>query len=1016
MSPATTFSDVGGDGGNIELRATATLLHTRIWPRTRRLFIIIRFLISVKKPTTSRTSPSESYVAVDIEEEKEEEKEEERIISDIARIVKEKDFKSLHEHGGVDHVANVLASIRLQPSEVDINGVHATIPLPVLGTNFSSFLLTSCKCYCFTILMLLISAGLSFAIGFKQEGPKQGWHDGVAIVSAILLLVVGSSLANIWRERKKLKLAKRKDELEFIRKKSDKYLMGDIVLLWPGDKVPADGLLVNGILVLAGPDDPIQSKHDPNGNPFLISGANVIGGQGKMVVASIENKTNLAEIDTFNTEECKRGLLERLIEKPISYIDMAALFISVLVAFVVLIRLIFGKDGNNSGLPEMKGKISISLLMEAFQTVFLRPQGRVSILTGLVTVAILCVQHGMPLVVTISLKCQIDKVEQNQDAVLNDLSACTTMGLVTVVCIDVSGGLVSKPMEVSRIWMGEKDISKVEESEKDQLVLHLLKQGVGLSVLAPEISLSPLYYSLFSWAETTLEMKMRSFTEENFDILELSKLNSSKEGCGVLARKVGDNERDLHLHWSGAASTILEMCSLYYDSAGERHAMENQKIKFEKVIKEMEDSDLEPIAFAYKQTHEEELEQEELILLGMIGLKYTIPTKSALENLRNAGNTQIKLVSEDDIMKVIGIARELGLDHDNLLEGKDLQDLNKKARIDRVDGAHVMGSFSPKDKLLMVQCLQEKGKVVAFIGTRFMTSHASILKVADVGIVHDSLSTIVDRDSYDISIKCFSALKPILVAGRSQYHNIQKFIQLQMTFTISGLVITLITTICTGDSPLAAFQLIWVNVWMCMLGGLMMVMMLTSQEQLANQPSDHRNQPIITKKIWKKIAFQVLYQASVSMILEFCGHVTDKERKVREAMIFNTFLLCQLSNLLNTMQLLKKEVFKVVIHSFCFLGAFGGCILMQVLVIEYAKGLADCMQLNATRWGICVFIAALSWILEWTMKNSRGPSNYGSESITSPSFYLSPAFPFLMFLVFPLGLIFSQIGTNIIIR
>jgi len=859
--------------------------------------------------------------------------------------------------------------------------------------------------------MLLVSAGLSFAIGFKQEGPKHGWHDAVAILFALLLLVLGKPFANFLCERKRLKLKERKHELKSIVKRGEKTLrvsvsdiqVGETVCLWPGDEVPADGELESdGILVVE--EFGVRKIKQKGKDSFLVAGSKVIGGQGRMLVTSVGTKTNSE----------RKGLLERQIEKPISYIDMAALFISVVVAFVVLIRLICGKDGSNAGLPEIKGKVSIGVLMKVLERIFLRPQGRVSILTGLVTVAILCVQHGMPLVVTISLKYQIEKEVQSQDVVLNDLSACTTMGLVTVICVDVSGELVSKQMEVSRIWMGEEYISMVEGSEIEKPVLDMLKLGVGLSVLAPEIYLSPLFNSLVSWAETTWEMSMRSFTEEKFDILKHSKLDSGKEGSGVLVRKIGDSEV-LHLHWSGAASEILEMCSQYHDSKGNCHAMENQKIKFGKVIKQMEDSGLRSIAFAYKQTDGEELEQEELILSGLIGLRETSQEsiKSALENFRTAANVQIKLVSEDGIEKLEGIARELGLEHGVVLEGKQLQDLNEEARLVEVDRAHVMAKFLPEDKLLLIQCLQKRGMVVAFTGTRLITSLTSILKVADVGIVLDSL----DRDSCDISMKCFSALEPVVIAGRSKYHNIQKFIQLQLTCTISGLVITLITT-CTGDSPLAPFQLIWVNVFVCILGGLMMVMKLTSEEELVKQPSDDRNQNIIAKEIWKSIVIQVLYQTCVSMILEFGGHVTDREKKVRETMIFNTFLLCQIVNLLNTMKLLRKEV---LVQSLYFLGALVICFAMQVVVIEYAKGLSDCMHLNATRWGICVMIAALPWVLEWSMKNIlpvilNSSTSYSSESSTSPSFFLSPSFPFLMLLLFPIGLIFSQMGMNMTIR
>ncbi|KAG2390693.1 hypothetical protein LR48_Vigan07g002500 [Vigna angularis] len=1002
-----SMSSAGGDGGaSIELGAallgSTTLTkgkYNRIWRRS----LYIRFLISVKKPSTS----SCNHVTVDIEE---------CISSDTDGIVKDQGLNSLpglggqrqhtQEHGAVDEG-------------------NPTVPLPVLGIDFSKSLLNSYKCYRCTILMLLVAAGLSFTIDFKQEGPKHGWHDGVAILFALVLLVLGKPVANFFCDRKKLKLKERKQELEFRVKRGEEsvvvpvpvsdIVVGDTVFLWPGDEVPADGELQSDGILFVVELEKIESKQRGQ-NSFLKSGSKVIGGQGRMLVKSVTTKTNLAKIGTCNSE--RRGLLERQIEKPISYIDMVALSISVLVALAVLIRLICGKDGSNADLPEMKGKVSIGLFMKVLERTFLRPQGRVSILTGLVTVATLCVQHGMPFVVTISLKYQIEKEVRNQDVVLNDLSACTTMGLVTVICIDVSGELIYKPMEVRRIWMGEKDISMVEGSETEKPVLDMLKLGVGLSVLAPEIYLSPVFNSLVCWAETTWEMTMRSFTEEKFDILKHSKLNSGKEGSGVLVRKIGDSEV-LHLHWSGAASAILEMCSRYHDSKGNCHAMENQKIKFGQVIKEMEDSGLTSIAFAYKQTDGEELGQEELILSGLIGLKETSQEsiKSALENFRNAENVQIKLVSEDGIEKLEGIARELGLEHDVVLEGKQLQDLNEEARLVEVDRAHVMARFLPEDKLLMIQCLQEKGKVVAFIGTRLRTSLTSVLKVADVGIVLDSLSTRVDRDSCDISIKCFSALKPVVIAGRSKYHNIQKFIQLQLTCTISGLVITFITA-CTGDSPLAPFQLIWVNVFVCILGGLMMVMKLTNEEQLVKQPSDHRNQNIIAKEIWKSIAIQVLYQTSVSMILEFGGHVTDREKKVRETMIFNTFLLCQIVNLLNTMKLLRKEV---LVQSFYFLGALVICFLMQVVAIEYAKGLSDCMHLNATRWVICVMIGALAWVFEWSMRNILpvilNPStNYSSEFNTSPSFFLSPSFPFLMLLLLPIGLIFSQMGMNMTLR
>ncbi|XP_045829896.1 putative calcium-transporting ATPase 13, plasma membrane-type isoform X1 [Trifolium pratense] len=1036
MSQASMSSE--SDGGNIELGASLLLATTtttssskynKIWHRSK-ILLYIKVIISLRKDTTSsdnyeeslppsplpntsllpsspaRTSSAKSFVGIDIPSHTQE--------GYIAEIVKKKDLISLLKFGGVDRVCEILHGQTHHPLE-KITGN--------LGTSFSSILWNSCKHNRYTISMMLISASLSFATELKQEGPKYGWHDGVAMVFFVLLLLAFSSITNFWCERKMVKLAKRKgQEVKFNVKRGEHDLVlpvydivvGDIVCLSPRDEVPADGLLVSGdVLVL---DDGIQNeKIDCRENPFLIAGSKVIEGHGQMVVTSVENKLNVAEMKgSMNCNFEKKGLLYSLIEKPISNLDKASLLIFTLVSFVLFIRLICKKDGDGGGLPDIKGNnVSIGLLAQLLENIFLRPRGNISILAGLFSVVMLCVQHGVPLMVTLSLHYQNDKVLVNQEVVLNDLSGCTTMGLVTVICIDVSGGIISKPMEVSKIWVGEgeRDMSKVEESETC-LVLDKLKQGLGLSVLAPGLSPSPVSNSLVSWAEKTWKMDILSFRED-FHILKHSKLDSDQEGSGVLARNVRVDEQIMHMHWSGDAPTILEMCSQYYDSEGACHSIGNQKLKFRQAIQKMEDNGLKSIAFACRETQVQQLEQDELTLLALVGLEFKCQesTKLALQNLKNNG-IEIKLVSEDDIMVVKDMACELRIEVpvNSHLEGKELQDLNAKERLVKVEQAIAMGSFSPKDKHLMVRCLQDKGDVVAFIDQeRLMTNHNSeVLKLADVGIVHNSLRRTIDgREKSGITITCFGALVPIIKAGRSKYHSIQKFIQLQMTVGISGLLITLITIIFTGNSPLTAIQLIWVNMLMCILGGLMMVMELSSEDE-QKQPSG-RNQPIITKKIWKNIVFQVFYQASACMILEFGGHVTDSEKQVRKIMIFNTFFLCQLFNLLNIMGFLKADIFKIDVQKSCFLVALGGCVVMQVVVIEYAKGLADCMRLNAARWAICVLVSAVPWVLEWTLKKIFSvffSTNYSSpldspESTPQPLFYLYWGLPFMMLLLFP---------------
>ncbi|CAI8587106.1 unnamed protein product [Vicia faba] len=699
-------TNISSDGGNIELGAsllTSGSKYNKIWRKS----LYVGIMISLKKPTTfssnyqesasslpytslphsppARTSSTKSFVSIDVVSHVQEE--EEGVRTDIARIVKEKDLKSLVELGGVGRVYHVLHGLTQHSSEEN------------LGATFSGFLWKSCKQNLYTISMLLISALLSFATEFKQEGPRYGWHDGVAMIFAVLLLIAFSSITGFWRERKTIKLAKKKGEaMKCNVKRHEEFqvvdltlsmydiVVGDKVRLKPRDEVPADGLLLSGDhLVLA--EGMKNEKIDCEVNPFLIAGSKVVEGHGWMLVTSVRNKSNASEI--------KRCLLENLIEKPISYLDKASLFIFTLVALVLFIRLICKKDGDDGGLPDIKGdNVSVSMLTELLENIFSRPQGRIAILAHIFSVIILCVQHGVPLMITLSLHYQNDEVVIDQEVVLNDFSACTTMGLVNVICIDVSGGaLILKPMEVGEIWIGEgeTDINNIQESGTCQVVLEKLKQGVCLSVLAPGLSHSHVFNSLVSWANTTLEMDIISF-RDNFHIVKHGKLDSNQEGSGVLVKKV---------------------------------------------IQEMEYRGLKPIAFAYTQTQVQELKQDEMTLLALIGLKYKCQesTKTALKTLQKNG-VHIKLVSEDDDIRILNaMACELGIEvsiDGGRLEGKQLRDLDDKARLVKVDKAIAMGSFSPKDKLLMVKCLQDRGDVVAFIEQRLMTNHISdVLKLAD---------------------------------------------------------------------------------------------------------------------------------------------------------------------------------------------------------------------------------------------------------------------------------------------
>uniref|UniRef100_A0A2N9FPB5 Uncharacterized protein n=1 Tax=Fagus sylvatica TaxID=28930 RepID=A0A2N9FPB5_FAGSY len=897
---------------------------------------------------TSSVIQSQDDHVIDVDHSENEVDEEELPLETVAKIVKEEDFNSLTGLGGVDRV---VARLRRSKNLEDRNDggqdqqAWNTKENPYQKGFFPFFLKACGSC---TNVLLLVSAGLSFATGIMEQGRKDGWHDGVAILAALVLLIAFPSVGNFLHERKKVrKLLKNMEKLKVNVERSggqrqliaiNDVVVGDIVCLEKDDGVPADGLLVSGEgLVL---DGGLKTKiMNQDQNPFLFSGSKVIQGHGRMFVTSVGEDTAMGKpLSLVRNEPNEKTVFQGRIKKPHTYMDTISLCVTVIIGLVVLIRLLheiqrkdldFDKCSYSNG----DRNTTWNAFCDYNFTVLLEENG-----TAI---------RGTP----------------------HNLSACGTMGLVNDMYIDVTGGLMCERVEVSKLFVGEKYIKIDGDSETSQVVRETLKQGIDVSVLVSKISVSPTNNDLFiSWAKPISSLNVK-LLDQSFHILE-HKI-CIKKGSGALMRKKGDNEPILHLHWSGAAVPILEMCSNYYDSKGKSHAMKDRERMFKQVVKDMEDGGLIPIAFAHRQTEFTELREDGLNLLAIVGLKYFCKEEfeSVVGTLRDAG-VSVKLVSEDEVSVVRAMACELEIfrpgSEDVALKGEEVIELITSGRMK--ESTTVVGSCLPENKLRLIQWSKRKGHVVAFFGG-LTRSDILALKEADVGITEEKQSTQLAIDISDITLKGFRSLVPVLKFGRCCYHNIQKFMQLQFTACISGLLISLVMTMVTGESPITGIELMWLNLVMCLLGGLFMVMELKSEELLCNQPAKG-NQSLITKDMWGNIAIQVLYQVSILLIFQLKGQAIPNmnDDDVRKTMVFNTFILCQIFNQFNAMDLVKWEVFWVCIQSYSFLVTLADVMALQVVLIQFLASITHFAKLNAVQWASCFLIAALPWGFDWALK------------------------------------------------
>ncbi|OMO96364.1 Cation-transporting P-type ATPase [Corchorus olitorius] len=980
----------------------------RRWRVAVTVISITRFLVGITKKVVKKNAEilrSLSYTAIDINDgDGSHERVDVPILevdpNGLAKMVKEKSLQSLNdEFGGVKEVAKLLVTDF--KNGITGDDIDLAFRTKVFGANkyqkqpaksFFSFVLEAFKDT--IIIILLVCAVLSLGFGIKQHGLKEGWYDGGSIIVAVFLVVVVSAVSNYRQSKQFEELSHESSDIRVQVVRDGRHqpvsifelVVGDIVSLKIGDQIPADGLFVEGRSLkvdessMTGESDHVDVNE--KNNPFLLSGTKVTDGYGYMLVTSVGMNTAWGEMmSSIRRDLNEETPLQARLSKLTSYIGKIGLTVAALVLLVLLIRYFTGHTKDENGRREFNGfgKTKSDDVMNSV----------VAIVAAAVTIVVVAIPEGLPLAVTLTLAYSMKRMMRDH-AMVRKLSACETMGSATVICTDKTGTLTLNEMKVTEFWLGKEAIDDSSRSEIAANVLQLLSEGVGLnttgtvykvnSTSVPEIYGSPTEKAILSWALIDMGLDIDE-PKQSCEIIHVESFNSEKKRSGVLMRR--KSEKVLSTHWKGAAEMILAMCSYYYDKNGVSKAMnDDERIQIGKVIESMADKSLRCIAFAHtnvKQENEqihEKLEETGLTWLGLAGLKDPCRpgVKEAVQSCKKAG-VSIKMITGDNMHTARAIAYECGIldSHDDLhseavVEGVQFRNYTPEERMEKIKIIRVMARSSPFDKLLMVQSLKQKGEVVAVTGDG--TNDAPALKEADIGLSMGIQGTEVAKESSDIVIldDNFTSVATVLRWGRCVYNNIQKFIQFQLTVNVAALVINFIAAVSSGKVPLTAVQLLWVNLIMDTLGALALATEQPTND-LMEKPPVGRTEPLITRVMWRNLIAQALYQVAVLLILQFEGRtIFGVSEKVKNTMIFNTFVLCQVFNEFNARNLEKKNIFKGIHKNKLFLAIIAITLILQAVMVEFLKRFANTERLDWKQWAICVGIAAVSWSIGWIVK------------------------------------------------
>ncbi|KAG6389298.1 hypothetical protein SASPL_150765 [Salvia splendens] len=873
-----------------------------------------------------------------------------------------------------------------------------------------------------TLIILMVAAAASLALGIKTEGIKEGWYDGGSIAMAVLIVIIFTAVSDYKQSLQFQNLNEEKQNIQMevvrggrrIKVSIFDIVVGDVVPLKIGDQVPADGLVISGhSLSIDESSMTGESKivhKDPTRSPFLMSGCKVADGYGSMLVTSVGINTEwgllMANISEDNGEETP---LQVRLNGVATFIGMVGLAVAAAVLIILVVRFFTGNTKDPDGTVQfIAGKTKVGDAVDGFIKIF----------TVAVTIVVVAVPEGLPLAVTLTLAYSMKKMMADK-ALVRRLSACETMGSATTICSDKTGTLTLNQMTVVQAYVcGKKTDSPDNKSILPPRMISLLIEGIAQNTTgsvflteggAMEISGSPTEKAILQWA-VNLGMDFGASRSDS-SIIHAFPFNSEKKRGGV-ALKLSNSE--IRIHWKGAAEIVLASCTHFIDADDNAVEMDEEKLSlFREAIEDMAKESLRCVAIAYRTcgmdevpTTEEKLEnwqlpEGNLILLAIVGIKtaeyWRILVGQGYEMQFNyvlmLVSRCVRMVTGDNLQTARAIALECGIlgsnadaTEPNLIEGKTFRNMTESQRLEVADRISVMGRSSPNDKLLLVQALRRKEHVVAVTGDG--TNDAPALHEADIGLAMGIQGTEVAKESSDIIIldDNFASVVKVVRWGRSVYANIQKFIQFQLTVNVAALVINVAAAVSSGNVPLNAVQLLWVNLIMDTLGALALATEPPT-DHLMGRPPVGRREPLITNIMWRNLLIQALYQVTVLLVLNFRGKsilnlkndTSDHAFKVKNTLIFNSFVFCQIFNEFNARKPDEINVWKGVTKNILFMGIVGIEVVLQVMIIFFLGKFTSTVRLSWKLWLVSLTIGFISWPLAMVGKLVPVPERNFSE-------------------------------------
>jgi magnesium-transporting ATPase (P-type) len=678
-------------------------------------------------------------------------------------------------------------------------------------------------------------------------------------------------------------------------------VVGDIVLLEAGDKVPADMRLIqiHGLQVqeaiLTGESLAVEKQTASVAQEITLgdrtcmafSGTTVTSGTAQGVVIATGAQTQIGRIS---------GLLQGVHALTTPLVEQMDTFAKWLTFFIL-------------GLSALIMAYGLLVTKQVFDELFM----------AIVGLAVAAIPAGLPAVLTITLAVGVQSMAR-RNAIVRRLPAIETIGAVSVICSDKTGTLTRNEMMVATVSLAEKELEVKGEGyepigdikEGDQNISpqenSILSLMAHVSVLCNDAELKnhggvwsvegdPMEGALLSFAAKT-ECDSGSIRSE-YPRTDLIPFDAKYQYMAALNH---NHDGEAFVYVKGAPERILALCSHVLHEDGELHEMAHSE--WEKRIEAIAAQGQRVLGLAYKRVDASQtvLQHSDLetglVLLGLVGL-IDPPRREAIEAVSecHSAGIEVKMITGDHALTAAAIGRQIGLkQHQEVLTGAQINALSDEELLDAVLRIDIFARTTPEHKLRLVMALQSHGMTVAMTGDG--VNDAPALKRADAGIAMGQNGSEAAKEASELVLADdnFASIAAAVREGRTVYNNIKKVISWTLP-TNAGEASVIILALMFGMMlPITPIQILWVNMITAVTLGIALAFEPADEDTMRRVPRQ-RKEPLLGGELLWHISFvAILFLVGVFGMYHYAleeGKGIDYARTVA----FNTLVIMEIFHL-----------------------------------------------------------------------------------------------------------------------